>query len=166
MSKRVMEQDELESMDISMKQPVTCVSPFVWAAALTSWSAANPHTWLSRCQRSSHCETRQRDALLGGKENKLAGVKFCFSFRKKNTSELLMKYVKKNKRHLWKTMQNQRKYTDCIENIVTREIGHFEGKIHNCPKECQGRLSIYLSSTRKRSPYRPVCYSSIRNLRL
>lgn len=42
---------------------------FVWAAGRTSWSAGNHHTWLNRCQHSSHCQTSQRDALLR-KKNK------------------------------------------------------------------------------------------------
>lgn len=40
----------------------------VWAAGRTSWSAGNHHTWLSKCQHSSHCQTSQRDALLGEKK--------------------------------------------------------------------------------------------------
>lgn len=41
---------------------------FVWAAGRTSWSAGNHHTWLNKCQHSSHCQTSQRDALLRKKK--------------------------------------------------------------------------------------------------
>lgn len=67
---------------------------FVWAAGRTSWSVGNHHMWLSKCQHSSHCETSQRDALLGGgaKTNK-----HVISYR------LSSRYVLEEKSHqrLW-----------------------------------------------------------------
>lgn len=120
------------------------VSPFAWAAGLTSWSAANHHTWLSRCQRSSHCRICQRDALLGGKENKLAGVRLCFSFKREKLQDCLWNVSWKVKKHFLKTMQSRWKYTDCIENIVIGQRVKF-----NISHDGKNSTGVYMRKKRQ-----------------